>query len=737
MRGGYYVAALLGFYLSEGSGFAALIWPPAGLGLAFMLYFGTRILPGIYIGAFLTSLFNFGNTGTTLSYLIENPHFYTLALGATLQAFIGGWTIRKMSLFPHDFSNPVKIGLFYLIAGPVVCLTSATIASITFYVLGFNSFNSLLSEWFLWWAADSSSTIIFITLIIAWCSFKRERRNIITGILGIGLMVTFGMFYIGRSWEKERMDLLFDQEISAAIDSLERIRDRQLSLISSLTGFKGFRPAITKDDLAAFANNNLTNNKNVRSVAWIVKVRNSERTDFEKELKKIHQRDEIVLWETDPAVPIGEREEYLTVKLVEPYSLYPFAIAYVANGDQSRQEAMNLATETGDLVMTAPVMLISDKVSPSAATIYQAHYNDDVFDGFTATIIRIDNMVDDIIGKGELQSFYVDLYDKEEGKDLTFRSYDPETVAITNFEFQQLEFPILNRTWIIKFARTAEFIENNKTSQPLYIGIVGMIFAALVAIGIMILSGQRLFLEKVVRQRTIDLEKANETKSQFIANMSHDLRTPLNAIIGFSNIMRNEMFGKLGSDKYREYSDDINHSSEYLLSLINDILDFSEINAGKRTIHKEETNIPTLIGECLSSMRVLSEAKKLYPVIQIDQNLPIVMADERSMKQIFINLISNAIKYTPPEGSITIEATHSSSWVWIKITDTGEGILEENIEKILDPFTRVENDPHLSQEEGTGLGLSIANSLIKLHDGELSIQSNLGVGTIVTVALPI
>ena len=733
----YYFSAEVGFYLSEGSGFAALIWPPAGIAFAFILYFGTRSWPGIYIGAFFAAALNFNAIDFTPSTIIENPHLFTLALGATLQALVGGWAVNRFSLFSHDFINPAKIGMFFLVAGPVVCLISASVAFASFYILDLSSFNSLLTEWFLWWISDTSSSIIVITLILSWCSFDKNRRNIITLALGFALSIMLGTFYIGKSWEKERMDLLFSQDVTAALDSLERIRDRQLSLIDSLNGFKGYRPTLDKGELAAFAENSLTSNKYVRSVAWIVKVPHSERAEFERELNEIHQKNNIVLWETELNVPASEQEEYSAVKLVEPYSLYPFAIAHVVSSDKNRQRAMNLAIETGELAMTAPVYLISDAKSPSAATIYQAHYIDGKFEGFTGTIIRIDNMVDDILGETGHQNFYIDLYDKEEGEDLVFKSYDSNKIDISNSEFEEVELSILNRTWVIKFTRSASFIETHKTSQPLYFALVGMIFASFVAISIVVLSGQRLFLERTVRYRTEELEKANEAKAEFIANMSHDLRTPLNAIIGFSKIMKNEMFGSMGSNKYQEYSNDINQSSKYLLSLINDILDFSEINAGKRNIYKEEIEIPRLITACIKSIRILSEAKKIYPACKFDEDLPIVMADERSIRQIFINIISNAIKYTPPEGNINIEATHNASSVMIKVIDNGAGIPQENIEKILDPFTRVENNPHLSQEEGTGLGLSIVNSLLKLHDGKLSIESELGVGTTVTVSFPL
>ena len=299
-----------------------------------------------------------------------------------------------------------------------------------------------------------------------------------------------------------------------------------------------------------------------------------------------------------------------------------------------------------------------------------------------------------------------------------------------------VEVTIFNRTWELLFRKTMNFINKNRTSQPLFIGMAGMVFSALVSIGIIILSGQRLFLEKLVKSRTVDLQKANLTKSEFIANMSHDLRTPLNAIIGFSDIMQKELYGKFETDKYLEYSKDINNAGEYLLSLINDVLDFSAIEANKRNIDKEEIDISLIIKECLRTIAPLSEKKKNQINTNFPTDFPKLFADNRAVKQIVINVLSNAVKFTPTEGTVNIITDVDFEHIIIKVEDTGEGITKENISKILEPFARVENNPHLPQE-GTGLGLSIVQSLIKLHDGKLEIDSEIGVGTIVEVYFPI
>ncbi len=733
----YFLFGKLGFSLSEGSGFAALIWPAAGVALGFVLFFGYRVWPGIYLGALFSSFINFDGDLSIAGIVENNIHYFTISAGATLQALAAGWAVNRFNLFDHDFSNPGKVGLFYLVAGPVCCTISTTIAFVTFYALGLNSFYGLLSEWILWWISDSTSTIIFITLIFALFKFAKTRCNAIMIVLGTGLLVTFGIFYMGRSWEKDRLDLVYDHQVNAAIDTLNQFTNAHMSLLNNLSGFKSFRHTISKDEFRAFATNNLAHNMNIRSIAWEPVVKHDERADFERELATIHDK-KINLWQINSKnqkYNADVADEYIAVKFIEPFDKYEYVLGHVLNTDDNRAKALKKARDERSLSMTAPVYLITEQVKSSAATIYQAHFKNDELEGYMAVLIRIDKMIDGIIGSDPEVKFYVDLYDKEAGPELTFRSYDQDNVDLANLYSKTVEFPILNRTWVIKFIQPTEFIDQNKTSQPLFICMIGMIFASLVAVGIMILSGQRLFLENLVLARTNELEAANRAKSEFMANMSHDLRTPLNAIIGFSDIMKNEMFGKLGSPKYNEYVTDISKSSEYLLSLINDILDFSAIEANKRQIEMEDLDLCPLLDQCIRSLKPLSDAKSITLVHTVAENFPPLHADARAIKQIFINLISNAIKFTTDGGEITITGKHTDGFTYLNVTDTGEGIAEKNIEKILDPFTRVENHPHISQE-GTGLGLAIVNSLIKLHGGEFAITSELYVGTTVTVKIP-
>jgi signal transduction histidine kinase len=231
-------------------------------------------------------------------------------------------------------------------------------------------------------------------------------------------------------------------------------------------------------------------------------------------------------------------------------------------------------------------------------------------------------------------------------------------------------------------------------------------------------------------------EDASRTKTYFMAHMSHELRTPLNAILGFSDIMRREMFGKLGSPRYAEYAADIHRSAAHLLEIISSLLSLSQIDAGKLVIQESEVDAVAVCKFAIDLLREASAAKQLRVDLVPAPDLPSVHADERALKQIVTNLLSNAVKFTPHGGSITVRVCRSpQDGMTIVVEDIGIGMAPAKIERAFEPYSQV-SDPWNRQSEGVGLGLALVRSLVELHDGAVHIASAPGAGTIVRVDLP-
>ena len=232
-------------------------------------------------------------------------------------------------------------------------------------------------------------------------------------------------------------------------------------------------------------------------------------------------------------------------------------------------------------------------------------------------------------------------------------------------------------------------------------------------------------------------EAANNSKSRFLATMSHELRTPLNAIMGFSEVMHAEVLGPIGSAKYKDYAGTIHESGRHLLNLINEILDLSRIEAGKYELTEERVRLADVCEDCHRLLKLRAEAKGVEIIEDIDNSLSPVWADQRAMRQICLNLMSNALKFTPKGGRITVSIdTLPGGEQRLMVCDTGPGIPADEIPKVLQPFGQG-SLAHKTAEGGTGLGLSIVQSLIELHGGTFELKSELRRGTQAIVILPV
>lgn len=232
-----------------------------------------------------------------------------------------------------------------------------------------------------------------------------------------------------------------------------------------------------------------------------------------------------------------------------------------------------------------------------------------------------------------------------------------------------------------------------------------------------------------------EAEEANATKSRFLASMSHELRTPLNAIIGFSELMAKKYFGDLGAPKYEDYANEIHRSSTHLLDLVNEILNISTIESGGYVLNKTYIDLKAIARESARVASQTAREKSLKLVVIGDDVTPPLEADARAVRQIILNLVSNAIKHTPSGGSITLEINVTDSNHTLSVQDTGEGIKPDWLPRLTDAFTTSASNPYLA-EGGVGLGLSIVKMLVDLHGGTLEIESVVGEGTQVRVTLP-
>ena len=243
-------------------------------------------------------------------------------------------------------------------------------------------------------------------------------------------------------------------------------------------------------------------------------------------------------------------------------------------------------------------------------------------------------------------------------------------------------------------------------------------------------------MEKDLVAAKLQAEDANRAKSMFLANMSHELRTPLNAVIGFAEIIKDELLGAINEPRYRDYAADIHNSGKHLLQLINDILDMTKVEAGTYELREDVCDVAKLVGDTVALVRNLALQNELTVRVDVPQDIPFLFADERGVRQVLVNVLSNAIKFTPKGGDVAVSARlEPDGMIALAVVDTGIGMAQDDIPQALTPFRQLEGS-HGRKYEGTGLGLSLIKAMLDLHEGCLHVDSKLGAGTTVTAKFP-
>lgn len=295
--------------------------------------------------------------------------------------------------------------------------------------------------------------------------------------------------------------------------------------------------------------------------------------------------------------------------------------------------------------------------------------------------------------------------------------------AIENREDYQVEYRMIQPSEDIIYVREIGRIQCDGAGKPVLIG------------GTIQDVSQEHQAEVELIAAKLRAEEGTQAKSMFLANMSHELRTPLNAIIGFAEVISQEIFGPVENVKYKEYCGNILSSGQHLLSLINDILDFSRLEAGENDLNEENVSVTNIIGWTFAMLQAKARERSISLEILGETDL-VFTGDERKMKQVLINLVNNAIKFTQKGGQVKVYVKNQSEhFVSICVEDNGKGIRESEIDNVMRPFARTSYSVS-SSIEGTGLGLPLSKSIIELHDGELKIQSEENKGTIVEICLP-
>ncbi|MBM4207463.1 MAG: response regulator [Gammaproteobacteria bacterium] len=699
VTGAYFLLGLLGLLFKIPNEPVGILMPPAGLALACVLLYGSRVLPAIVIGSFCVSAWYFDFNSHYL------PLYAATAVGYALMSAAGAYLIQRIIGFPNALLEGKVILDFMLLAGPISGAISATAGASMLYYLGIINPAKIPIAWISWWFGDILGVLIFTPLCLIMLAepqlLWRRRRAIVGVPVAVTFILVVSMFYYLNAIATEQYTRQLKDKTGILSHALKNRIQLNFYALQVLKGYLIRGDSTDSTEFLILAKNSMRPYPEIESISW-------------GKFKENSQIPALYMTAFNGAVKDN--------RLMTPITIVPSDIRQMLYEINNKQSYQGVLTEHDNLKIVFPL---------NKADLQKNHTI-----GFIAANIKITNLVHETLGGINTENCAITL---SRGQDafgepkyiysnidrIDFPPYQTVPVQIFNETWQLQFFHDWSETYVITYARMS------------WIVFLGLWFTGMLGIVLLHLSGRYFRTEALVEERNQILintktaaEQANQAKDQFLAKISHELRTPLNGISGFAQLL--EKKPTLTDDDKKQVGI-IRQCASDLLKLINDILDISAMDTRLIKLEKGDFNLARLLSEVVRVCKLKADEKKLQLITQNNCLPRTFTGDEKRIKQIIVNLIDNAIKYTR-EGVVTVSTSYVDGVLHLSVADTGCGIKKSDLERIFSPFVQISSDDFT--QEGIGLGLSIANELVRLMNGEITVTSQPGVGSLFKVILP-
>lgn len=735
----YYLLGRFGLMFALEPGYVTPVWLPSGLALVASLVWPRHSLLGIFLGSVLL------NHGLHPEAPIGLA--FTIGIGSAMTAWFASELIRRRLKFPEPFTRDSDVAIYFLVAGPLSHLLSASWGSVSLLAFAAISKQEFFKTWYTWWIGDSLGAILFAPLALIWMVDVRRNwlRWILAVIIPLGATYTISIFIYFYSIKSEEHKVLtdFHKKSELSLEALNRTMETYFDILYAVETHFRRDPNLSYSEFANFSSLLRQKRKAIQAISWNQIVTENDRTKFEARAIKNGFADFHIKEKRDGVFfPVRPRDTYFPVYYIDPLKPNAGAVGFDLGSDKIRRDAIDEFLKSSHLTATAPIKLVQFKENNTGVLLFLpvSDHRGQLL-GFISGVIRISEVIDEISHPFNAGTYHLRLADVTKGEVDLFdtRTAQGSQASATARKWAS-EFAFAGRTWKYEtFHITPRFAGYSAFSYLILFG--ALIFSLLLGTLLLLITYRSIRVERIVLERTQALRDTNRklahasnAKTQFLANMSHEIRTPLNGIVGAISLFETTPLMKLQT----EYLEMIKSSSELLLSIINDVLEISKIEAGKLELEIRPFHLRKMIDELGTVLAPSIHAKNLDFIIDIDSLLPdFIQGDEVRIKQILLNLIGNATKFTP-SGHImlSIRTDPGTFKLRFSVSDTGIGIPKDKIETIFSAFSQADISD-TRKYGGSGLGLAISKEIATRMGGAIEVQSDEAKGSTFSFTIPL
>ena len=787
----YFATGKLGLLLAVPPGYATVVWPPTGIATGMLIMHSGRLWPGIFIGAFLI---NAPISAEVAGGFSAGPLLMAclIAGGSTLQALFAYWAIGRVMGLPLHLTRVKDTVTLFALSGPLACLIASTVGVGSLYFLGGLPAGRIAGNWLTWWAGDCFGVALFLPLMLIApgspqrLTWRGQQVTALPILAMLTLMLPLGLtFYAWTLFSAHHHKSALAEFETLAFESEKALQHRLQSYAQALLGADGLiraAPYFSRISWRHYVNaiKARENFPGVHGIGYIAEVKPGGEAEFLRVRRQEDSPDFVIH-------PQTERLPLFVVSYIEPLEINKQAVGLNIAFDETRRVAATLARDTGKDAITKRVLLEQDETkSPGFLLLHPVYARDTTFDTVEARRAAFSgwiyapfvgqNFMRDLTrSQGEMLNLNVYDGEAEDERSLIYASQTSAVSGTPAFRVSK-KLHLAQQNWTLVWTSTPAYESGEASRGPEIVLIAGLAFTLLVGAFLSMLARrsdiiQRLVAEQTnllqvqhaelvgaqeklwhtnenlelrVAERTADLqearkaaEAASRVKSDFLSNISHELRTPMHVILNCAKIgMMHLQDGN--TQKIGKYLDNIHSSGKRLSFLLNDLLELSRVESGKVVLDLQSCSLLEIIQLSTAELEILKAEKNIKLTIHSRTTNPVAHCDRQQILQVFINLYSNAIKYSPVGGTIAItiadaETAQGAPALLCAVEDEGIGIPANELEMVFDKF--VQSSKTKTGAGGTGLGLAICKEIVELHKGKIWAENRPTGGALLQVLL--